>query len=121
MNRTLIFALALLNIAAVVPVVMPAYTFTTTTTIDISNQDLQPSYLTAVELSFAAAVNNTFTLEHISPGATNILVTGSSATMQSLIWYAPKPLFLKDGDSLVPTNTDGSQAVLKLSVEKYKN
>jgi hypothetical protein len=112
---------AFVAVAAVVPVVTDAHVFTTTVDIPITNSDLQPSYITAAQLSFPSGVNNTFTLDHISDGVTNRLVTGSDAAMQSLTWYAPRPLFLKDGDVLRATNTDATQATLKLSIEKYKN
>jgi len=107
--------------ATVIPVVLPTYTFTTTVDVPISNSDLQPMYLTALEMSFAGQVANTASVAHISDGRTNALLEVSSATMQTLTWYVPRPLFLKDGDILRVTNTDGSEAVLKLSAEKYRN
>lgn len=114
--------LALTAVAAtVIPVKLPVQTFTTTVDVPISNSDLQPMYLTAIEMSFAAEVANTCTIEHVSSGRTNKLLEVTSATMQTMTWYVPRPLFLNDGDIVRITNTDGSEAVAKLSAEKYRN
>jgi len=107
--------------ATIIPVVLPSYSFTSTVTVPISNSDLQPMYLTAVEIVFAAASSNTVSISHVSPGVTNKLLTVSDASMSTLTWYVPRPLFLKDGDSLVVACTATNSAIMKLSAEKYKN
>lgn len=117
-----VFAVACVGIcvAATTAVVLPDYTFTSAVVIPISNSDLQPSYLTAIEMSFGTAQANTCQLIHTRDGVEHILVAATD-TMKTLTWYPPRPLFLKDGDSLTLTNSVAVEAYLNLSTEKYKN